>query len=109
MPPSGGPPAPNVGDAETGKTRLLAQRCSTCILRPGGLRLPEGRLREFLAQTVEGGSFVVCHSTLPGNPSGAAPAVCRGFADAYDTSDLRTIVALWGFVEIPPPASEKEG
>jgi hypothetical protein len=49
----------------------------------------------------------VCHSTLPTVASpGAEPAVCRGFADRYDTRDLRMIRTLWGFVEVQPPKAE---
>lgn len=98
-----------VGDRATGKTRLLSERCSTCILRPGGIGLAPGRLRQFLAEALDRESYVVCHSTLPEvAPEGVQPAVCRGFADRYDTRDLRMIRALWGFVEVPPPDLTKE-
>lgn len=94
----------DVGDHELGKTRLLADRCHTCILRPGGITLAPGRLRHFLADVLARQSFVVCHSTLPQlAPPGVKPAICRGFADHYDTPALRLIRTLWGFVEVPPP------
>jgi hypothetical protein len=97
----------DVGDRVTGKTRLLSERCSTCIMRPAGERIPltNERVREFVNAAVEAGSFVVCHSTLPTSGTGAEPAVCRGFADRYDTAALRLIRALWGFVEVAPPSA----
>ena len=94
------------GDLVLGKTRLLAEPCVTCILRPAEQRIAisNDRLREFLGDALASGSFVVCHSTLPSvAPPGVTPAVCRGFADRYDTLTLRLIRALWGFVEVPVP------
>ncbi len=96
----------NVGDAETMKTRILAEQCKTCIVRPPGQRIPldNERVTEFLREAVARQSYVVCHSTLPvGAPEGVEPAVCRGFADRYDTVALRAIRDLWGFVEVPAP------
>lgn len=100
-----------VGDTATGKTRLLSERCASCILRPGGIDLDPGRLRQFLRDALARESYVVCHSTLPTvAPEGVQPAVCRGFADRYDTRALRMIRALWGFVEVPPPdLTDEEG
>lgn len=96
----------DVSDPILGKTRILSEQCSTCIMRPAGERigLPNERLRQFVADTRARDSYVVCHSTLPAvAPDGVEPAVCRGFADAYDTQALRMIRRLWGFVEVPPP------
>jgi hypothetical protein len=92
----------NVGDAALGKTRLLTRQCSTCIMRApsdGRIPLPNARVSEFVRSTVEAGSYVVCHSTL----TDGEPAVCRGFADRYDTPQLQLIRRLWGFVEVDPP------
>jgi hypothetical protein len=104
------PKPPNVGDEQLGKTRVLSRRCATCILNPASTRIPlvPGRLRQFISDTIAAGSYVVCHSTLPGagNPD-VHPAVCRGFADTYDTPALRLIRALWGFVEVDPPAGQR--
>ncbi len=98
--------APNVGDARLGKTRILSEPCATCITRPVGERieLSNARVTGFIRSAVEAGSFVVCHATLPAvAPAGVEPAVCRGFADRYDTPTLRLIRNLWGFVEVGPP------
>lgn len=100
----------NVGDPVLMKTRILAERCSTCILRPAGerLALTNQRLTEFIADARDRGSYVVCHSTFPGMHEGVEPAVCRGFADAYDTAELRFIRSAWGFVEVPAPTATTE-
>lgn len=97
---------PSVADHALGKTRILSEQCTTCIMRPASQRLPltNARLRQFVEGALAAESYVVCHSTLPTVASpGVEPAVCRGFADRYDTRDLRMIRALWGFVEVDPP------
>jgi hypothetical protein len=96
----------SVGDPETGKTRLLAGMCTTCVFRPGNqMHLTPGRLRDLVDETLRARSYIVCHSTLPGMaPDGVRPAVCRGFADRYDTQALQIIRRLFGFIEIDPPA-----
>ncbi|MFI7543773.1 hypothetical protein [Actinoplanes sp. NPDC049599] len=95
----------SVGDPDTMRTRLLARMCDTCIFRPGNLmHLHPGRLHDLIAQARDGDGFIVCHSTLPGMaPDGTDPAVCRGFADRYDTQALQIIGRLFGFDEIEPP------
>ena len=99
----------DVADHVLRKTRILSERCATCITRPASERiaLSNDRVREFIAQTRAAGGYVVCHETLPAvAPEGVLPAVCRGFADTYDTRDLRIIRAMWGFVEVDPPLVE---
>lgn len=96
---------PSVGDPVLGKSRLLSRQCATCIFKPGNLmHLREGRLRDLLAETRAAESYIVCHSTLPHYlyPD-AQPAICRGFADRYNTQALQLIGRLWGFVEVDPP------
>jgi hypothetical protein len=100
----------NVGDPVLGKTRILERPCDTCITRPAGKRiaLTNERVTEFVKGALASGTFVVCHSTLPAAGAKVPPAVCRGFADRYDTRALRMIRALWGFVEVPVPITEEE-
>lgn len=101
-----------VGDDILGKTRILSRQCSTCIMRPVGERigLSNERITAFLRTAIADQTYVVCHSTLPSvAPVGVLPAVCRGFADAYDTRQLRLIRSLWGFVEVPPPGVNDRG
>lgn len=100
----------DVGDPILGKTRILAEKCKTCIMRPLAERigLPNERIAEFIASARASGSYVVCHSTLPSvaTEPDVLPAVCRGFADAYDTRALAMIRTMWGFVEVPVPGLE---
>jgi len=95
----------SVGDPVLRKSRLLSRQCETCIFRPGNrMRLEPGRLREIVDQAVAADSYVICHDTLPYHryPQ-ATPAICRGFADRYDTGALQLMRRLWGFAEVDPP------
>lgn len=95
----------SVADYENRRTRLLSRQCPTCVFRPGNpMRLNPGRLRDLVGQCLADGSYLVCHATLPAMaPPGYAPAICRGFADQYDTIGLRLVRALWGFTLVDPP------
>jgi hypothetical protein len=97
----------SVGDPVSGKTRLLAAMCTTCVFRPGNkMDLAPGRLRDLINESLARESYIVCHSTLPGMaPDGVPPAICRGFADRYHTQSLHLIARLFGFVEIDPPCT----
>ena len=91
----------DITDPATGRPRLCAQECSTCIFKPQspvtrGLR--SGRLRQLIEDTRRGGSYIVCHSTFS-----AEPAACRGFVDRYSTNLVRIIGRLGGWAEIAPP------
>ncbi|MGC4885757.1 hypothetical protein [Micromonospora sp. DT227] len=97
----------NVGDPLLGKSRLLSRQCDTCIFAPGNkMHLSAGRLRDLVAETRRRQTFIVCHNTLPHYlyPD-AEPAICRGFADRYQTQALQLIERLWGFVEVEPPST----
>ena len=95
----------SVGDPVTQRTRLLSRPCGTCILRPGNpMHLSPHRLRDLVSQACASEGYIVCHSTLPGlAPPGVQPAVCRGFADRYDTQALQIIGRLFGSDDIDPP------
>lgn len=87
--------------------RLCADKCSTCIFRPGNpMDLRPGRVQQMVRDSLNAGSFITCHSTLPGVQDGAAPAICRGFFDAYGhlSNVLRIYGRLGGFDEIEPPS-----
>jgi hypothetical protein len=104
---SGGCPPQDITDAATGGSRLLSQRCSTCILRGGDLmHLGPERLRAVIGEALAAGTFVVCHDTLTyGDYPGYGPAICRGFFDAYADCSPALIVLRAGrrLVEVPPP------
>jgi hypothetical protein len=91
----------DIMDRDTGRPRLLADQCATCIYRPGNLmHLRRGRLLEITNAARRNNSFITCHSTLPGM-SGAQPAVCRGFFDRFSTNFLRIMGRLGGWHEVP--------
>lgn len=69
----------------TGRPQLLAERCPTCILRPGDpMRLGTERIRDVIATNRAAGALLTCHSTLSyGEHPEVGQAACRGFYDAY--------------------------
>jgi hypothetical protein len=95
----------SVADHQLRKTRLMVRKCYSCIFHGGDLmRLGPGRLAEIVNQSIDAGGFIVCHNSLPHGPHpDVAPAICRGFYDAYDTQALQVARRLWGFVEVAPP------
>lgn len=92
----------------TGRPRLLAEKCSTCVFRPGNpMHLDEGRLRDLIQQHVAAGAALTCHQTLSyGKHPDFGEAVCRGFYDSVGerTNVIRVMERLGGFDEVPPPA-----
>ena len=97
----------DITDPATGLSRLLSERCATCILRPGDrMHLGAEHLRELISATLEAGSYVVCHDTLTyGDYPGYGPAICRGFYDAYAAvSPALALLRAWRrLTEVPPP------
>ena len=97
----------DISDAATGLSRLLSERCGTCILRPGDpMHLGPEQTATFIRQVLAAGSYVVCHQTLTyGDHPDYGPAICRGFFDSYrDRSrDLLVLQAGRRLTEIPPP------
>lgn len=86
--------------------RLCAVKCSTCIFRPGNLmQLRPGRVRQMVNDSLAGGGFITCHATLPYAGTGARPAICRGFYDAYGHAS--NLIRMWsrigGFDQVQPP------
>ena len=78
----------DITDPATGGSRLLSERCATCILAAGDrMYLGPERLRAIIADALTAGTFVVCHDTLTyGDYPDYGPAICRGFYDAYANS-----------------------
>ena len=97
----------DITDPATGGSRLLSERCATCILAAGDrMHLGPERLRAVIAEALAAGTFVVCHDTLTyGNYPDYGPAICRGFYDAYAASSpaLTLLRACHRLVEVPPP------
>jgi hypothetical protein len=107
----------DITDPATGLSRLLSERCSTCILRHGDkMHLGPQHTAEFVRQALDRGTFVVCHQTLTyGDHPDFGPAICRGFFDAFAgrSPALRLLRAFGRLTEVDPPrpggpASEDE-
>lgn len=92
-----------------GRPQAMAERCSTCVFRPGNLmRLQGDRLRAIIAGNREAGAVLTCHQTLSyGSHPELGQAACRGFLDAYpDVQAARIAEALlggWCLVQPPDP------
>ena len=55
----------DISDPGTGLSRLLSERCGTCILSPGDpMHLGPERTAAFIRQVLAEGSYVVCPDTL---------------------------------------------
>lgn len=65
-----------------GRVHVMADKCSTCVFRPGNLmRLQPGRVKEMVDGSLADQSAITCHKTLYGQAE--QESVCRGFFDAY--------------------------
>ena len=104
--------AQDITDPATGRSRLLSERCSTCILRHGDkMHLGAEHTAAFVRQALDAGSYVVCHQTLTyGDHPGFGPAICRGFFDAYAARSLalRLLQAFSRLTEVEPPGPEAD-
>jgi hypothetical protein len=82
--------------------RVMAERCPTCVFRPGNrMHLRPGRLRDLIAAaSADDAGSIVCHATL----SDDLQAVCRGFYDSQPTPLLQVAGRLGAVVEWTRPA-----
>lgn len=95
----------DVFDYEVHRPRICREMCSTCIFRPGSevtAGLGAARIRQLIADARRGESYVICHSTFSDQP-----AICRGFAESYNTNALRIMERLGGLHEIDAPSLKK--
>ena len=110
-----GEPAPDwrqdISDPATGLSRLLSERCGTCLLSPGDpMHLGPEHTAAFIRQVLAERSYVVCHDTLTyGDFPDYGPAICRGFFDAYRTRSAALLILQAGrrLTEVPPPLVAK--
>jgi hypothetical protein len=97
----------DITDPATGLSRLLSERCSTCILRPGDkMHLGPEQTAAFVRRALAEGTFVVCHQTLTyGDHPDFGPAICRGFFDAFAgrSPALRLLRAFGRLIEVAQP------
>lgn len=90
--------APPPFDADR-KLRVMAEKCSTCIFRPGNpMQLNEGRVAGMLAEVRATDSYITCHQTL-GTDVGA---ICKGGSEAHMGQLERIARRLNGVVEVTP-------
>lgn len=84
----------NVAD-ETG-VRVMAERCSTCIFRPGNLmHLQSGRVKDMMETVRATEGCIPCHQTLGDEKQ----AVCRGQFEAAKTQPLQIAERLGYIVD----------
>lgn len=99
----------DITDKETGLSRLLSERCSTCVMRAGDLMyLGPEHLTAFIRGALEKESYIVCHQTLTyGDYPDFGPAICRGFFEAFGnrSSALITLQSFNRLQEVKPPES----
>lgn len=85
-----------------GRMHVVADRCSTCVFRPGNpMHLQPGRVRELTDGNLSAESALVCHKTLPyGDHPEVGEAICRGFYDGPGRgSPALQLAAAMGIVE----------
>jgi hypothetical protein len=103
----------DITDPVTGLSRLLSEKCATCILRPGDkMHLGPKYSAAFIRKALDKGSYVVCHETLTyGDYPTYGPAICRGFFDGYAdrAASLLVLRAYKRLIEIPPPTGDEAG
>jgi hypothetical protein len=99
----------DVIDRETGKVRVLSQRCQTCVFRRDGPWDSE-IVDELIDRNIAAEALLTCHSTLPygANPD-FGPAVCAGFWSLHGMSVLagRLAMRMRGIIRVKPPGEEK--
>lgn len=98
-------------DPATKRPRLLTDKCSTCIFRPGNpMHLSPGRVKSMVREAIQNGSQgIICHQTLSyGDNPDFGGALCRGFYDSYGPQNnfIRIMERLGGFTEVTPPETD---
>jgi Resolvase, N terminal domain len=95
----------DVLDPETGKVRILARPCATCIFRCDPMRLGAERTRQVIDHNLRAGALLTCHATLPyGDHPEFGPAVCAGFWVRHRNDVLAGRIAqqFLGIVHVDP-------
>lgn len=90
-----------------GKVHIMAERCETCIFRPGNpMHLKPGRVKEMVTESIDDAGAITCHSTLYGQAE--QEAVCRGFYDGYRqrVPALKLAERLGVLAEVEPEMGE---
>jgi hypothetical protein len=110
----------NRGPYRDGQVHVMAEKCPTCVFRPGNLmHLQPGRLTDMVRQSIADGGGITCHDTL--YREDVDQATCRGFWDAhrdrvqaFQVAErlhamrvARTLSALLVFDPVPPPRERR--
>ena len=83
------------GPFRDGKIYINAEKCETCIFRPGNLmRLSPGRVASMKAEADSRGTCIVCHDTM----STSEATVCRGYYDIHNSQVLQ-VAERMGFIQ----------
>jgi hypothetical protein len=87
--------ATDIIDTETRLVRVMEERCTTCVFRPGNpMSLREGQLQDIVRDNLKAGALLTCHQTLPYNKDyDEDPAACHGFWDSYGMQTVAGILA----------------
>lgn len=95
----------DVIDPATGKVRVLAHRCGTCIFYREVSERLAGRAEEIIRENVARNALLTCHATLPyGDHPDFGPAVCAGFWGKHGMQTAAGRIArLIGIIRVPPP------
>ncbi|MGW9067949.1 hypothetical protein ACWGQT_00655 [Streptomyces yangpuensis] len=97
-PSAAGEEAPLPVNPETGRVRVMSDKCGDCIGRAGNPKnLSPERLRELLGLQEDGTydeGWTVCHSTLEGNPDDLPPSVCAWIAQHPKASPRSLIMRM---------------
>ena len=97
----------DITDAATGLSRLLSERCSTCILRHGDkMHLGPGQTTAFARRVLAEGTYVVCQTLTYGDNPDFGPAICPGLFRCLRlgrSSALRLLRAFGRLIEVGPP------
>lgn len=94
-------------DGETGRPRVQADKCPTCIFRPGDLmHLRPGTVKAMVDEARN--SFIPCHDTLP-RVSDTPPAVCAGWYECHGerSQTMQILTMLFGKPIYVAPAPRK--
>lgn len=80
------------------RIRLMADKCSTCVFRPGNkMDLVAGRVKQMVESVRATDSYIPCHKTLG---TGIPSAICRGGHEAHEGALARMADRLGGLVEV---------
>ncbi len=78
---------------------MLAERCETCIFRPGNrMHLEPGRVKAMVQQCERREGVIPCHMTIWGQ---GQPAICRGFYDSRTgrQNSILQVAERLGYIE----------